>query len=220
MKRQTSVLMALVMMFAMNCVLSAAPRTTRIKPVKSATAFKGRQTPRFKAPAIVIPPVDLAGGDNLKKAQASIARAIADVENEVKDQNRIIKGYKTRVTAAQKNISKYVGLKRTYTAQRDSIQAEINVLEGISNPSAAIQACIAELKEDLAAANKQLANVNKTIKEYEMRVKFYNEVGAQAKKNLTRLNTALAHIKKGKTSLGLVKLSKPKATMTKPMRFK
>ena len=221
MKKRMSLLMALVMIFTVSGVLSAAPqRLVKVRPVTSASSFKGRQTPKFQVSPIVIPPVDLAGGNNLAKAKASIEKAIADVELEIADQQKVIKGYKIRITSAQKNIAKYNGLLKTYTAQRDSIQEEITVLEGISNPSSAILACISELKSDLAAANNQITNVKKSIKEYEERLKFYQTVGVQANKNLTRLNTSLSHIQKAKASLGLVKVSVPKPSMTKPLRFR
>jgi len=224
--KKLSALMALAMMTTITGSAfaqrrpSTMSRPVKIQPVNSSSQFKGRQTPKFRPSTIVIPPIDYAGGGNLAAAKASVAKALTDVKNEVKDQQRIIKGNKTRVTAAKKNIAKYKQLKQVYVGQRNSIQEEINVLEGISNPSSIIQTAIADLKTDLVAANKQIANTSKTVKEYEARLKFYNQVSKQAQANLKRLNTSVTHLTNAHKSLAMVKLPVPKPAMRRPIRFR
>lgn len=224
MKKNTTVAMALAMGLTMTGLAVARPMQVtdarRIKAVRTSDQFRGRQTPKFKLTPIVIPPIDYSGGANLAAAKASVAKALADVQKEVLDQKKVIKGNKNRIIAAQKNVAKYKTLRITYSDQYAAIQAEVDVLEAIENPSSAIQTCLNELKGDLAAAKKQLVNVDKTIKEYKSRVKFYKEVSLQANGNLKRLNSAVNYLTNAHKTLRLVKKPAPKAGWMKRMNLR
>lgn len=216
--------MALTMGLTMAGLSEAAPsRVTNVKSIGKITSsaqFKGRQTPKFNKTTIVIPPIDYSGGANLEAAKASVAKALADVQKEVSDQNTVIKGNKTRIAAAEKNVAKYSAIRVDLSGQYDAIKAEVDTLAAIQNPSSAVQACLAELREDLLAVKKQILNTDQTIKEYKSRVKFYNEVSEQAAGNLKRLNTAVQYLTNAHKTLSLVKNPAPKADWLKPVSFK
>ena len=235
MKQRTTIAMALAVGLSMTGLAVAAPgrrvlqpkptKTTQItaqtiKPVRTSRDFRGRQTRKFIQSKIVIAPMQFSGKQNVEAAKASVAKALVDVQKEVKDQKRLMAGNKNRIARLRANISKYTAVKNGYGVERDAIQAELTVLEGLSNPSSAIQSCIAELRGDLNAVKKQINNTVKAIKEYQGRLRFAQTVGKEAKGNLKRLDTAVRRLKEASRALNMIKKPAPKPGWKLPINFR
>ena len=216
-KRTFCLFLGLLLFVSATGLLEARP--IRIKKITKASQFKRRQSPRLTIKPIELKPLDLVGGLNLAAAKKAVDQAIKKVEGEIKDQQKLLKGYKQRITKMNKRIVALNKDKAALVASKNSIQEELNVLKGISNPSQPILDCIAELEGDLAQALKQIANCDKAIKTLKNRINFVKKVGAGAAKNLKRLQTALGHLKNARKSLGFIKIEKPKPEWKKRLRL-
>ncbi len=215
--RTFCLLLGLLLFVSATGLLEARP--IRIKKITKASQFKRRQSPRLVIKPVEIKPMNLVGGMNLAAARKAVEEAIKKVKGEIKDQQTLLKGYKQRITKMNQRVTALLKEKATLVAQRNSIQEELNVLRGISNPSQPILDCIAELEGDLAQANDQIKNIDAAILSYKNRMAFIKKVGAGAAKNLKRLQSSLKHLENARKSLGFIKIEKPKPEWKKLRRL-
>lgn len=204
MKRIVIAALACAILFA---VVGEASALSPIKRIRSAAEFKGRQSVRLGAfkPFTPLPKID-TGAANVAEARNAIAHAITKTEAAIKDQNGIRQNYARQLGSLTNSIKGCQSRLGEMNALKAQFTEELSTLQGISNPSAAIQQCITELQEDIRQVNARIAAVNAQMANLKSMYAKLQSVGKGAAINMQKLQAALAELKQAMAKVAALKI--------------